>query len=87
MFPLHKSLLVFFLFLIGFHYSFSYLKKTIRTEIENNFSKAKIESFKIKIREEMENAIDKESFISKEDSLLINRFIEKIKSDLDKNNK
>ena len=35
----------------------------------------------------MENAIDKESFISKEDSLLINRFIEKIKSDLDKNNK
>ena len=63
------------------------MKKTIRTEIENNFSKAKIESFKIKIREEMENAIDKESFISKEDSLLINRFIEKIKSDLDKNNK
>ena len=78
----YKSLLVLFLFLIGFHYSFNYVAKEIKNNIEKNFSKEKIEIIKDKIKKEMNVAIDKDNFISKEDANLINRFLDKIKSDL-----
>tara|TARA_A100001011_G_scaffold370996_1_gene427870 strand:+ start:167 stop:355 length:189 start_codon:yes stop_codon:yes gene_type:complete len=60
--------------------------KKVKTEIGIAISKEKAEDLKIKIKEEMQNAIDKENFIKKEDAVLINKFIEKIKKDLKKNN-
>jgi hypothetical protein len=78
----YKSILVLFLFLVGFHYSFNYFVKKIKSNIEENFSKEKIEIIKDKIKKEMNVAIDKDNFISKEDANLINRFLDKIKSDL-----
>lgn len=80
----YKSLLVLFLFLIGFHYSFNYVAKEIKNNIENNFSKEKIEIIKKKLKEEMNVAINKDDFISKEDAVLINNFFNKIKSDLNR---
>mgnify|MGYP003975287761 FL=1 len=80
----YKSLLIFFLFLIAFHFSFNYVVKQVKINIENNFSKEKIEDIKNKLRNEMQVAVTKDDFISKEDAELINKFLNKIKTDLNK---
>ena len=80
----YKSILVLFLFLVGFHYSFNYVLKIVKVNIEQNFSKENIEQIKNKIKEEMQVAINKDIFISKEDANLINKFLNKISSDLNK---
>ena len=45
----YKSILILFLFLLGFHYSFNYVIKFVKKNLENNFSKSQIESVKIKL--------------------------------------
>ncbi len=81
----YKSVLIFLLFLLGFHLTYNYVSKEIERKIKDNISKESVEIFKTKIREEMNNAINKESFLKSEDAILINKFLEKIKSDLQKN--
>ena len=49
----YKSILVLFLFLVGFHYSFNYFVKKIKSNIEENFSKEKIEIIKDKIKSDL----------------------------------
>jgi len=77
-----KSIVILFLFLVAYHYSINHTIKLIKNEIENNFSKENLEIIKIKLREEMKNAINKESYINKEDAILINGFLNKILNDL-----
>lgn len=77
-----KSIVILFLFLVAYHYSINHTIKLIKNEIENNFSKESLEIIKIKLREEMKNAINKESYINKEDAILINGFLNKILNDL-----
>ena len=81
----YKSILVFFLFLAAFHFSFGYVVKKVEKNIETNISKEKAEEFKSLIIDEMEKAIVKENYIKPKDALIINKFIDKIKSDLNKN--
>lgn len=80
----YKSLIVFFLFIFAFHFTFGLAYKKILTEINNSFSKDNIEKIKIKIRNEANNAIKKDVYIKPEDARIINKLIEKIKSDLKK---
>ena len=80
----YKSVLILFLFLIGFHYSFNYVVKTTKRNIESNISREKIEYIKKKIKDEMKVAINKDKFISTEDANLINQFLNKISEDLNK---
>tara|TARA_Y100001958_G_C21028852_1_gene402610 strand:+ start:483 stop:746 length:264 start_codon:yes stop_codon:yes gene_type:complete len=82
----YKSILVLFLFLIGFHYSINYVEKSVKRKIQENFSKERVELLKNKIKSEMETAIDKKVFISQEDAELINNFLKKIDNDLNKKN-
>ena len=56
--------------------------KQIQHEIDNFKSKENVEIIKDKIRDEIRNAINKESYLNKEDAQLINDFIDKIKTDL-----
>ncbi len=81
----YKSVLILFLFLIGFHYSFNYVVKTTKRNIESNISREKVEYIKKKIKDEMKVAINKDKFISTEDANLINQFLNKISEDLNKN--
>ncbi len=81
----YKSLIVAFVFLITFHFTFNYVYKTIKSEINNTFSKDNVENLKNKIRSEFEVAINKDVYINTEDAKLINQFLEKIKSDLNRN--
>ena len=80
----YKSLLIFFLFLVAFHFSFSYVIKKSKSEINNLISKDILEVLKNKIREEMKSATVKDDYINKEDAVLLNKFLDKIKSDLKK---
>ena len=77
--------MVFFLFLLAFHYSYNFVAKSIERKINSNFSKANIQILKTKIKNEMNNAINKDKFISNEDAELINKFIDKLIDDLNKN--
>ena len=78
----YKSLLVFFLFLLAFHFSINYVVKITKQEIENTISKEKIKFFESKIKEEINNALKKEVIIKKEDAILINKFLDKVIFDL-----
>ena len=83
----YKSILIFFLCLAGFHYSFNYVVKFTKNKVSNNFSKENIEILKDKIRSEMKTGIDKDVFITKEDAQIINGFLDKINTDLKQANK
>ena len=60
------------------------MAKSIEKKISSNFSKENIEILKSKIKDEMNNAINKDKFISNEDAELINKFIDKLLNDLNK---
>ena len=81
----YKSILVFFLFLLGFHFSLNFAVKSVKREFENIISKEQAEILKLKIKNEMNKALAKNEIIKKEDAQLINKFINKIIADL--NNK
>ena len=81
----YKAVLVFFLFIIAFHLSFGYAVKKIKTEIKNTISKNKVEEFKFKARKEMLSAVEKKNLIDPDDARLINKFLNKVISDLEKN--
>tara|TARA_Y100000816_G_C25853287_1_gene445650 strand:- start:324 stop:587 length:264 start_codon:yes stop_codon:yes gene_type:complete len=81
----YKSVLVFFLFLLAFHLSYGYVSKKIDYLINEKVSKNSIEIIKEKIKNEMKVALTKEDYIKPEDAVLINNFLDKIKSDLNKN--
>ena len=57
----------------------------VEKNIDTTISKEKAEEFKAIIREEMQNAFNKDNYIKPEDALIINKFMEKIKNDLNKN--
>ena len=80
----YKSVLIFFLFLAAFHFSIGYTMKKIKVDLISAISKDNVENIKIKIRKEMQSAINKNNYINPDDALLINKFINKIKSDLEK---
>ena len=82
----YKSIIVVFLFLITFHFSFNYAYKKIANILNDTFSNDKIVSVKNKLRSEAKVAINKDVYINSEDAELINKFLNKIKSDLKKNN-
>ena len=81
----YKSILVFALFILAVHFSFGIITKELKREYSKLISKEKIEQAKNKIRDEMQNAVKKDSYIKTEDAIIINKFINKIKSDLEKN--
>ena len=80
---IYKSLIIFFLIIVGFKLTFSYMQKTIERKIENLGSKENIDLIKDKIRLQIKDAIKKEDLIKKEDAVLINKFLEKIKKELE----
>jgi hypothetical protein len=83
---IYKTLIIFFLIVLGFQLTFNYASKKINREMDNITSKENIDSFKNVLRLQMKEAVEKEEFIKKEDAELIKAFIDKIKIDLYQNN-
>ena len=80
----YKSILIFFLFIVAFHFTFGIASKNIKRQMQETLSKESVEKVKNQIRVEMENAVKKDRYISSEDAKLINKFLNKIKTDLEK---
>ena len=82
---IYKSFIVAFLAIIVFKFTIS---KTIQSYEKTiwEFFKRKIEFYKIKIRDEMKNAIEKDNYLDREDAKLIREFIDKVKAELSSTN-
>ena len=79
---LYKVLTFFVLFFIFYKLTIGLTIKEIKSNIDFLVSKENVEYVKNKIRNEIKNAEKKDRYISDEDAILINKFLNKIKSDL-----
>lgn len=78
----YKCLLIFFLGILFFEITINAKIKSIKKDIYNLTSKDNVVQIKSKIRKQMQDAIQKDDFISDDDAKLIRQFIEKIKKRL-----
>ena len=79
---IYKSLLACFLVFILFHLTVGYTVRSYEIKIYNYFSKDKINYIKDKLRSELKDGLNQDRILSKDDSILINNFLEKIRNEL-----
>ena len=79
---IYKSLFVFFLVFLLFQLTIGTVIKNYERKIDSYFSKQSLEYVKSKMREEIENAIEKENYLNPEDALLINNFLKKLQKEI-----
>ena len=84
---IYKSIIVSFLVILIFKATIGSVIKNYEKKIYESFNKEKLEYVKEKIRGEINNALEKENYFSKEDAILINKFLTKIRDELSSNNK
>tara|TARA_Y100000591_G_C21509741_1_gene534051 strand:+ start:209 stop:472 length:264 start_codon:yes stop_codon:yes gene_type:complete len=82
----YKTIFVAFVFFITFKLTVGSLVNELENKFHNIISKENIERLKDDLRKQIKTANEKDRFINKEDSELINAFINKIKKDLNKKN-
>jgi|TARA_B110000444_G_C18737328_1_gene546261 hypothetical protein len=81
----YKSLFIFVLFFLFFQLTIGAKIKEFENKIDYIKSQESIQLFKNKIRKELTNANKKDKYLSDEDAKLINRFLKKIKIELENN--
>lgn len=79
---IYKSLLVFFLIFLLFQLTIGTVIKNYENKMDQYLSKQNLDRVKLKIREEMKNAIKKENYLSPEDAELINNFLKKLQKEI-----
>tara|TARA_B100002052_G_C15552550_1_gene449773 strand:+ start:319 stop:495 length:177 start_codon:yes stop_codon:yes gene_type:complete len=57
----------------------------VKSLVDERISRESLQLIKDKMKDEMKVALTKEDYISPEDAKLINMFLEKVKTDLNKN--
>ena len=82
---IYKTLFICFVFFLLFQFTIGAQIKKIEYQLNVLKSRENLFSIKEKIREELNNAILKDQYINKEDAILINKFIKKIREDLNNN--
>ena len=82
---IYKCIIIFFLVIIGFQLTFNYAKKEIERKVDEITSKENIDIIKDSLRDEIKKATQKEDLIKKNDEILFNNFIEKIRNELNRN--
>lgn len=79
---IYKTLFVFILLYIILHLTIGVAVRNAQQKFQKIFSKDGIENTKIKIRKEINNALEKEKIFTDEDRELIKKIIIKIKKEL-----
>jgi len=79
---IYKTLFLSLLVFLLFQFTIGAQIKKIEHQLNMFKSKENIISIKEKMREEINNALKKDQYINKEDVILINKFINKIKKEL-----
>ena len=83
---IYKSLLIFLFIFITFHLTFNYALRSIERKIDTIGSKENIEIFQNEIREQIKESIQKDKILNKEDAILLRKFLEKVRSEIYKQN-
>ena len=78
----YKTLFIFVCIFIIFQLTVGAQIKKMKYELEKFKSQENIALMKNKLRIEIQNAINKDNYLSREDANLINEFINKIKKEL-----
>ena len=78
----YKTLFASLIFVVVYKITFGSLINEIENKFINYFSKENVEFLKLKVKKEIIDSLDEERIISQEDKVLINKFINKIKKDL-----
>ena len=79
----YKTILIALVFFITFKLTVGSLVNQTESKIKDLTSKESVEIIKMKIRKEMQNAIDKDDYLNDDDAVLINKFLRKIRSELE----
>ena len=79
----YKTLFVFVCIFLLFQLTIGAKIKQANNELNKLKSKENIEKIKDKLRDELKNAISKENYLTTDDAQLINKFINKLKSELE----
>ena len=79
----YKSLITFILLFVFYQLTIGAKVREIESKIINITSSENIEYIQNKIREELKNAVAKDKYLKDEDAVLLNNFINKIKSELE----
>jgi hypothetical protein len=79
---IYKTLFIFILLYIILHLTIGVAVRNLQHKYQQIFSKDGIENMKIKIRKEINNALEKDKIFTDEDRELIKKLIIKIKKEL-----
>ena len=82
-FFLYKFVIILFGVFLLFEFTIGSKLKHYERNLRNIFSKQNIEFIKLKAKDEMRVAINKDVYLSPEDAKLISQFLEKIQKELD----
>ena len=81
-FFIYKALIIFFLVFVLFKLTIGSLMKNYEKKVDQYLSKEHLAQIKIKAKEEMKKAIEKENYLHPEDAELINKFLKKLQSEI-----
>ena len=79
---IYKTLFVFLCILIVYKMTIGSLVSDFEGKLDNLSSKENILIIKEKIREEINSSIEKDQILNKEDAILIKKFLNKIKDEI-----
>ena len=79
---LYKTIIVIIALVIAFEFTIGKTINKFNQKAEMVFSKEGRKGMVVTVKKEMQKAIDKENYLTEEERLLINNFINKIKNEL-----
>ena len=79
---IYKTIIVIVALVVAFEFTIGKTINKFNQKAEMIFSKEGRKGMVVTVKKEMEKAIDKENYLTEEERLLINNFINKIKNEL-----
>ena len=79
---IYKTIIVIIALVIAFEFTIGKTINKFNQKAEMVFSKEGRKGMVVTVKKEMQKAIDKENYLTEEERLLINNFIDKIKNEL-----
>ena len=79
---IYKTIIVIIALVVAFEFTIGKTINKFNQKAEMVFSKEGRKGMVVTVKKEMQKAIDKENYLTKEERILINKFINKIKNEL-----
>ena len=79
---IYKTIIIIVALIIAFEFTIGKTINKFNQKAEMVFSKEGRKGMVVTMKKEMQKAIDKENYLTKEERILINKFINKIKNEL-----